>query len=306
MLESRYERNDPIASARCDANQDAVLGPELTLALPNSLSLLTVLYKMPGTDELILFYKVGRDPRRWKGYLKRSDDYGASWSDAEALPHGIVGPAKNKPITLTDGSMLSPSSREYANRVWHVVMERSRDGGRTWETSPPLFNGQRPSAGKVIQPSAWLDDGGIPRLIARSRLTYAVSANATDAGGLTWTPLALQEDVPCPNSGLDAVKLRDGRVLLVYNHSFKKGGWAGRGVLDLAASWDDGNSFHRLFTMEDSKGRNVEFSYPSIVQAVNGLVHIVATFKRGNIKHYTIDPSELPATPPPKKRAKRL
>jgi hypothetical protein len=51
--------------------------------------------------------------------------------------------------------------------------------------------------------------------------------------------------VPCPNTGLDAVKLKDGRVLMVYNHSFKSG-LAGRGVLALAVSDDDGATWHSV------------------------------------------------------------
>ena len=80
--------------------------------------------------------------------------------------------------------------------------------------------------------------------------------------------------IPCPNTGFDVVKLRDGRLLIVYNHSFKHD--AGRGVLALAVSHDDGDSGTR-HAFRDSGGRLLEFSYPAIIQAGDGMVHVTYT-----------------------------
>jgi len=46
-------------------------------------------------------------------------------------------------------------------------------------------------------------------------------------------------------------------------------------------------------TLEDSGGRVVEYSYPAVIQAADGLVHITYTWKRHNIKHVVIDPAKL-------------
>jgi len=70
-----------------------------------------VLFTMP-SKEILLFYKAGRNPQQWSGLLKRSCDEGASWSEAECLPAGIIGPAKNKPLLLPDGTLLCGSSIE--------------------------------------------------------------------------------------------------------------------------------------------------------------------------------------------------
>ena len=64
----------------------------------------------PGT--LTLFYKVGPTPRTWWGMRRVSRDAGSTWSDAERLPEGILGPVKNKPLRLSDGAILSGSSTE--------------------------------------------------------------------------------------------------------------------------------------------------------------------------------------------------
>ena len=64
----------------------------------------------PRHGPLLLFYKVGPSPRRWRGMLARSTDGGCSWQADEPLPRGILGPIKNKPVELEDGTLLCPSS----------------------------------------------------------------------------------------------------------------------------------------------------------------------------------------------------
>src|SRR5688572_11858627 len=49
---------------------------------------------------LMLFYKVGPNPRSWWGMLRTSRDGGRTWTDARRLPDGILGPIKNKPVQL--------------------------------------------------------------------------------------------------------------------------------------------------------------------------------------------------------------
>ena len=90
------------------------------------------------------------------------------------------------------------------------------------------------------------------------------------------------------HGGLDAVKLKDGRVLMVYDHSFKSG-LAGRGVLALQAVSDDDNSatWHSMTRLEDS--------YPAIIQASDAMVHVTSyyTWRRHNIKHVVLDPAAI-------------
>ena len=84
---------------------------------------------------LMLLYKVGDDEPEWWGEYKTSSDGGKTWSKPIRLPAGLLGPIKNKPIQLPDGSILSPSSIEYhagKNRrkeVWQVHLELSLDMG---------------------------------------------------------------------------------------------------------------------------------------------------------------------------------
>src|SRR5689334_16654249 len=56
---------------------------------------------------LFLFYKVGPNPREWWGMVRTSTDEGKTWSKPRKLPSGILGPIKNKPVQLADGTILS-------------------------------------------------------------------------------------------------------------------------------------------------------------------------------------------------------
>src|SRR5690606_11212089 len=86
-----------------------------------------VLYQIPDGD-LLLFYKVGPKPSEWWGMLKRSTDGGKTWSEAEKLPEGFLGPVKNKPVLLSNGNLICPTSTE--GNGWNIHFEITSDFGR--------------------------------------------------------------------------------------------------------------------------------------------------------------------------------
>ncbi|TFF38910.1 sialidase family protein [Mucilaginibacter psychrotolerans] len=238
-----------------------------------------VLFKLK-TSRLFLFYKVGPNPREWWGMVKTSDDNGLSWSVAKALPKGILGPIKNKPIQLADGSILSPSSIEENNGRWKVHIERSVDNGASWA------NIQVDTAGKfdVIQPSILKYKNGSLQLLCRSKQGTVVQAWSYDKGK-TWGTLSTSMLLN-PNSGTDAVTLKSGRQLIVYNPDVPGKEWYnGRSKLRVACS-TDGSSWRDVAVLED--GTTEEYSYPAIIQTKDGLIHITYTFNRKNIKHVVL------------------
>ena len=111
----------------------------------------------PKTGPLLLFYKVGPWPSSWWGMLKKSADGGRSWSAAERLPDGILGPIKNKPVQLAGGDILCPSSTE--DQGWRVHFERTSDGGKTWQSTRPVNDGKSHRRDPA-QPLLW--HGGSP------------------------------------------------------------------------------------------------------------------------------------------------
>jgi predicted neuraminidase len=235
----------------------------------------------PKDGPLLLFYKVGPSPSAWWGMLKTSDDHGKTWSQARRLPDGILGPIKNKPVTLPGGVLLCPSSTEHEG--WRVHFERTSDLGKTWEKTGPVNDGQTIGA---IQPAIlFLKDGGLLSL-SRSRQGAIVESASTD-GGKTWGPMSASS-LPNPNAGIDAVTLADGRHLLVYNHTPK-----GRSPLNVAVS-DDGKLWKAALTLEHEPG---EYSYPAVIQTADGQVHITYTWKRERVKHVVVDPRRLVLRP---------
>ena len=238
----------------------------------------------PKTGPLLLFYKVGPSPSAWWGMIRRSSDGGRTWSDAQRLPEGIAGPIKNKPVMLADGTLLCGSSTEHDG--WRVHMERTTDLGQTWSRSEPLNAGKAIGA---IQPTILVHDRDKLQILCRSRQGKIAEAWSSD-GGRTWTEMTLIE-LPNPNSGIDAVTLRDGRHLLVYNPTKPRvGAWGGpRSPLSVAVS-EDGKLWKAAAVLEDQPG---EFSYPAVIQAADGLVHVTYTYKRRKVKHVVIDPAKL-------------
>ena len=212
--------------------------------------------------------------------LASSADDGRTWSPARRLPGGILGPIKNKPIALPDGSLLCPSSQEDADLGWRAFIERTPDLGRTWEVSAgPLNDGKALAA---IQPSFLRHPGGRLQVLCRTR-QGKIGESWSEDSGRSWSPMALT-DLPNPNSGTDAVTLADGRHVLVSNPVTK-----GRTPLVVLVS-ADGKGWRRALVLEDGPG---EFSYPAVIQGADGMVHVGYTWKRERIKHVAIDPSKL-------------
>jgi predicted neuraminidase len=243
----------------------------------------------PTNGPLMLFYKVGPQPATWWGMLRTSRDGGKTWTDARRLPDGILGPVKNKPVQLPDGALLAASSTEStdAPSAWRVHFERTIDLGRTWTTVEPApalaLTDARIDA---IQPSILIHSAGTLQAIGRTRSGRVFETWSSDSGR-HWSALALTT-LPNPNSGLDAVTLRDGRQLIVYNHTV-----VGRSPLNVAVS-RDGKVWEAAAVLENEPG---EYSYPAVIQTADGLVHITYTWKRVRIKHVVIDPKQLEPKP---------
>jgi predicted neuraminidase len=271
---------------------------------------------------LWLYYKVGASPGTWSGVRRFSSDEGANWSEPEALPAGFLGPVKDKPLILDDGSIVMGSSREadpQQSGAWTVWIERLSADDHTWSKRGPIVltpDADRPDDGAkaavreqqqpipdseagyrtkiyppaketigIIQP-ALIDLGsGHLRFYARSKSRAARIAVADSLdGGQSWTQARLIE-LPNPNSGIDAVRLKDGRIVMIFNNSYNR-----RTPLNLAVS-ADGEHFEVLKTLEDGEG---QYSYPAIVQARNGDLLISYSWRRQSIRFRRVRLSEIP------------
>lgn len=249
-----------------------------------------VLYQIPGGN-LMLFYKIGPKPSEWWGVYRTSSDGGKTWSDKIDMPSkDFLGPIKNKPVLLSNGTLLLPSSTE--GNGWHLRMESSPDFGKTWVLGDTISRGKQKI--NAIQPSILFHKDGSIQAIGRTK-NRAIFSTFSKDNGKTWSDVELI-GLPNNNSGTDAVTLKNGKHLLVYNHVLPPGKEAKgpRTPLNLSIS-DDGINWKATLVLEDSKIS--QYSYPSIIQSSDGMVHIVYTWRRQKLKYVKIDPSKLVALP---------
>jgi predicted neuraminidase len=237
-------------------------------------------------EQLILFYKVGPSPSTWWGMWKESKDSGATWGPAHRLPENILGPIKNKPILLSDGAWLCGSSSEHDG--WRAHVEIGQPDLMNWKFIGPL---NAKDEMESIQPTFLrLKDKSI-LMLCRTKTAQKISMTISKDEGKTWDRLSLL-DLPNPNSGIDAVTLKDGRHLLVYNHTVRdsRRPGAARAELNVAIS-DDGLHWSAVAQLEKvDKG---EFSYPAVIEGKDGLVHITYTWNRQRIRYTVMDPKKI-------------
>lgn len=227
--------------------------------------------------QLVLFYKVGPNPRDWWGMYKTSNDNGNTWSDSVRLPQGILGPIKNKPVLFDNDFILCPSSFEQADGRWKVFIERTDKKLSKW-TSVPVDTS---ASFDVIQPSIVSYGGNKLQILCRSKQGNVIQSWSTD-NGKTWSKLS-RTALLNPNSGTDAVTLKDGRQLIVYNPTKPGKDWFnGRAKLRVAIS-SNGTDWQDIAELEN--GTTEEYSYPAVIQSSDGSVHITYTYDRKNIKY---------------------
>ncbi len=227
---------------------------------------------------LLLFYKVGPSPETWWGMLMTSENGGRTWTPPKRLPNGNWGPVRNKPVELEEGGLLCGSSTE--NAGWRVHIERTRSYGQQWTRTGPLNSALEYGA---IQPTILVYPSTRIQILCRTKQQH-IAESWSDDGGHTWSRM-MAIDLPNPNSAIDAVMLRDGRALLVYNHANES-----RDILNLAVS-TDGKRWFAGQVLENEPG--AELSYPAVIQTSDGLVHVTYSWKRERIRHVVLDPFKL-------------
>jgi predicted neuraminidase len=255
-----------------------------------------------------LFFKVGAEIPRWQTYFMKSTDDGRSWEAAQELVPGDVGgrgPVRSKPIVLSDGAWLAPSSTEQPHKnpgSWQPFADRSEDGGKTWSRSEYFAIDPAIIAGAgAIQPTLWESEPGKVHALLRTTGGVVGRTDSQD-GGKTWSAVR-SAGLPNNNSGIDLLKLEDGRLLLVLNPVAEN--WGPRNPLSLAVSEDNAETWTTLAHLEDdtkkfsgydkliegekSHAENAvgEYSYPAIVRTNKG-VAICYTWRRQRIRCWQV------------------
>ena len=258
---------------------------------------------MDPSGQIILYYKVGHHIPQWQTRYIISVDNGNHWSDPKELVEGDRGgrgPVKDKPIRLKDGTWLAPASAE--GKYWDAFADISKDRGKTWTKSAMVPIAHRQAGqesqkatwdsvnipvpeysfqGKgIIQPTLWESGPGKVHMLLRSTEGRIFRSDSED-GGQTWCP-AYPTVLPNNNSGIDVVKLSDGRLVLAYNPVEQN--WGPRTPLVLSMSCDNGVTWKQVCVLEKEDG---EYSYPAIV-ADDEEILVTYTWKRERIAFWRI------------------
>jgi hypothetical protein len=218
----------------------------------------------------------------WDGRMQTSTDGGLTWSEMRDVCSGCSGPEKNKPVQLEDGTILSPAEG--------VAVEFSNDDGETWTTGPSIGGG--------IQPTIMFHGNSRLQMMFRTGGSGTIGTTWSEDNGQSWSEPG-GSILPNNDSGIDAVTLRDGTQVLVYNHSHRdENGHKGRGILNLAVS-QDGIAWDAVVLVNYYARESYQYSYPAVIQSRNGLVHLVYTWHRRSISHAVINPAAFQPEPMP-------
>ena len=182
-------------------------------------------------------------------------------------------------IVLPSGRILLPL---YSDGFYVGLMAISDDEGQTWRAGSPIVG-----IG-LNQPSVVRKNNGI--LVAYMRdegpVPKRVQVSQSQDNGETWS-IAVETDIPNPDSSLEVIALRDSRWVMAFNDQEE-----GRDRLVLALSDDEGISWKWKRHLENRTGGS--FHYPSLIQTRDGLIHISYSYQPGNhtnksIKHASLN-----------------
>lgn len=225
------------------------------------------------------FAALGFSEPMWAEYAPK---YSQSLIDAAADPtkRQLGWMTRIHPLTLPSGRILLPL---YSDGFNLSLIGLSDDAGRRWRASAPIV-GLGPTQPTLVRKKdgtvlAYLRDEGLPP----NRVLLSQSRD----DGLTWTP-ARDTSLPNPSSSLEVVALQDGRWLMVFNDTEE-----GRHRLAAALSDDEGRSWKWKRLLEQAAPGRGSFSYPSVIQGRDGIVHATYSYTRSGletIKHVAFAP----------------
>ena len=231
---------------------------------------------------IFLFYRFGHKIKDWKSAYVTSEDNGQNWSEPKLLPAEYLGPIKNKPIKMSNGLWLCGSSIETAEE-WYCRLEIFDAKSRQWLHYSNLKLPEVPIG--IIQPALWESSPGNVHALMRSTIGKVVRSDSSDYGKTWSTPVSIE--IPNNNSGIDAVHLPDGNVILCLNPVTKN--WGERTPLELWRSKDNGMTWSSRFTLENEPGR---YSYPALISTKDG-VGVTYTYRRESIRYRKVQLEEF-------------
>jgi len=207
-------------------------------------------------------------------YFFYSYDRGRTWEGPFRLPNfGAPGIAARTDYIVNGprDCMLFLTAAKQNGEEGRPICVRTPDGGRTWRLVSKI--GPEPEEGFSIMPaSVRISDSEILVVVRRREGPRRwLAAYLSQDNGETWTPL----DDPVSDTGEGnppaLVKLRDGRICLIYGYRAKPFSIRAKLSNDNGRTWS-----HDIVLRDDGGDRDI--GYPRVVQRPDGKVIAVYYF----------------------------
>lgn len=252
-----------------------------------------VLWQAPGGDVWLFF--VVRFGDTWSSsriMAKISRDRCESWSDAFPITFEEGTMVRSRPIVLQNGGYLLPIYHETGRDTEKTGADTSSlflrlaPGSRSWQASNKVY-----SRLGNLQPAVVPLGGDHYMAFCRRGGDYEpgddgyVIRTESQDGGRTWSQ-GVETTFPNPNAAVELIRLANGHLLFVYNHSM-----GDRTPLRAALSLDGGMTFPFKGDIMAGKG---SYAYPTALQTPDGRIHVMFTSNdRTTIRLATFEESFL-------------
>jgi predicted neuraminidase len=217
--------------------------------------------------------------------VKISRDRAQTWSDASMLDLRAGMMVRCHPIALSNGDYLLPIYHETGHDPELVgpqsasLFLRYDAKANKWTSTDEIHS----RIGNIQPAVVQIDDRNLIAFCRRGgdygprKDGFLVRSESHD-GGRTWSP-GVETTFPNPNSAVEFLRLKSGRLLLIYNdHMYE------RTPLTAALSGDNGKTWE--WRKNIATGPN-DFAYPAAVQTADGKIHLVYTSDGRKIIHHT-------------------
>jgi predicted neuraminidase len=215
---------------------------------------------------------------RWSGSsmnLAWSEDGGLTWGAARKLTmnplSNLSALPRNPPARLVGGGWAVPVYEEFLGKFPETLWLQPRRKDYSAAVS-------RVEGGVYVLQSAL-----VPLAVDRAvsffrdfRPARWMSASWSDDAGGTWTKPAVT-GLPNRDSGLCAIRLSDGAILMAFNDLSP----GKRENLRLALSEDEGRTWRTIATLAEEAGS--EFSYPYLIRSSDGTIRMVYSARQTQI-----------------------
>jgi predicted neuraminidase len=236
----------------------------------------------------------GHDQTKDIVYGLKSTDEGHTWSEPiTVFPQ--LGLYTRQPLVVFQNQWLFPVYHSAGGSITsnaqkdHSYVEVSSDSGATWKECDVQGSGGYVQMNIVpVSPN---------HLVAFYRSRYADWIYKSESSdGCNWsTPEATT--LPNNNASIQAIALKNGHLAMIFNNTQAElkpehADTGSRRILSMALSEDGGKTWPWIRDIENPTIsqpilplEDAEYSYPSIVQSADGMIHVAYTFRRETIKY---------------------